>query len=143
MLCCSSRSNIKKENKNCDSLLEYYVDSLENLDSLLLIEQSMAVILNPSEQKIKKLQKNLDETSYSTIINNNIYYISESELELQKLNIKIEHTKSNAIMFDGVNKNYLLWLEKLNWGIIYFNREDCPVLLDITNKSSFKDIVAP
>lgn len=100
-----------------------------------IINFPCAVIIYPNEIAIARLKKTNAEETYSTIVDDNIYYMDQAEAFLDSIKLKkIEKSSHGSVLFKTLaGKEYEVKLDTLNWAVLLFNGKDKPVNADVTD----------
>ena len=108
---------------------------LQYADSILLTKPGV-VMVRPSGRMINKMKKELPgEDDYDTVLDDDVFYMSESEHFLDSLKIyKIQRESEGVMNFRAQNgKMYTLKLDSMFFDVILFNGKDEPIHGDITD----------
>jgi hypothetical protein len=103
------------------------------IDSTLMTEPG-AVIIQPSARLVDKIQKeNPKDGDYDTILDDDVWYMSQSEHYLDSLKVRKIHRESEGSMRfkTSSGKTYVMKIDTLFFGIILFNGKDKPIQADI------------
>lgn len=125
---CQHSGGQPKHDKQIASVLQY-------TDSMLLTKPG-AVIVRPSRRMINKMKKELPgEGDYDTVLDDDVFYLSQSEHFLDSLKIYKTQRESEGVMnFRAQNgKMYTLKLDSMFFDVILFNGKDEPIHGDITD----------
>lgn len=97
------------------------------------ITQPVALIVTPSKSLIAKYQKENSEEDYNTIVDDDVYYLSQSEQYLDSVKANKIRVKSvGVIRFKtSAGKTYTMRLDTIFFGVILFNGKDKPISADI------------
>lgn len=106
----------------------------QRIDTMLL-SQPGAVIVNPSSRQIDNMKKGQSDADYDTVVDDNVFYMSESEHYLDSLKIyKINRESEGIMRFKTIQgKVYTLKLDTLYFDIVLFNGKDKPRHANITD----------
>ncbi len=105
-----------------------------NIDTNLLAAPG-AVVVNPSFRMIDKMKKENKADDYNTVVDDNVWYMSQSEQYLDSVKAKkIPRESEGVIKFRTESgKIYTMKLNTLFFGIILFNGKDKPMIADMTD----------
>lgn len=98
------------------------------------ITQPTAIVVIPSNRLITKYQQQYKD-DFTTIVEDDTYYISQSEHYLDSVKInKLEHESEGSVNFKTpAGQVYEMKLDTLFFGIILFNGKDRPISADIVD----------
>lgn len=103
------------------------------IDTGLLTEPG-AVIIQPSARLIDIIKKeNPKDDDYDTILDDDVWYMSQSEDFLDSLKVKkVQRESEGSMKFKALSgKVYTMKLDTMFFGIILFNGKDKPINADI------------
>ncbi|RKR82344.1 hypothetical protein BDD43_2520 [Mucilaginibacter gracilis] len=101
-----------------------------------LITQPCAVVIEPSIKLIDKVKKrHQNKEDYNTIVDDNVYYMSQSEHYLDSVKAKkVERDSEGAITFKTLRgQTYVMKLDTIFFGVMLFNGKGKPIMADITD----------
>jgi hypothetical protein len=109
-------------------------DSINLKVDTAYFDKPVAIIIEPSGRLIAKTKSKMEDGAYNTVIDDNMYYVSESKhyLDSVKAN-KVMRESEGAIKFKTTTGQiYVMKLDTLFFGIMLFNGKDKPIMADMT-----------
>lgn len=99
------------------------------------IKERTAIVIMPSEKKIKQLKKqSASEDEFGVIVDDALYYLDQAETFLKNKNIKVLQVDGAQNVFFLDNNNYKkLNIQNLSWDIIFYMPKKKPKQIDITD----------
>lgn len=99
------------------------------------INERIAIVIMPSEKKIKQLKKeSASEDEFGVIVDDALYYLDQAKTFLKKKNIKVLQVDGAQNVFFLENNNYKkLNIQNLSWDIIFYMPKKKPKQIDITD----------
>lgn len=99
------------------------------------IKERTAIVIMPSEKKIKQLKKeSASEDEFSAIVEDGLFYLDQAKTFLKKKNIKILQVDGSQNVHYLENNNYKkLNIQNLSWDIIFYMPKKKPKQIDITD----------
>jgi hypothetical protein len=109
---------------------------VKSKNDTLVIENTSAIIYEPTDERINKLKKEVGEEDFYIAADDYLFYLNESNKYLESQKIQIVMTKSNKVLkFISADKSVTiikLDLEKEIWGIYLFDPKQKPKKIDMT-----------
>ena len=99
------------------------------------ISEKIAVIVMPSQEKIKQLKKeSASDDEYSVIVEDGLFYLDQAKTFLKKKNIKILQVAGSQNVHYLENNSYKkLNIKNLSWDILFYMPKKKPKQIDITD----------
>ena len=99
------------------------------------ISEKIAVIVMPSQEKIKQLKKeSASDDEYSVIVEDGLFYLDQAKTFLKKKNIKILQVDGSQNVHYLENNSYKkLNIKNLSWDILFYMPKKKPKQIDITD----------
>ena len=101
------------------------------------INEKIAIYYVPNEREVDSLIISIGEDSYNEVLDDNVNYFNEIIEYLDSLGINVKISNENSFLFESLNGDSFLinrhLLKSPLWGILYFNGNTEPKLLDISN----------
>lgn len=99
------------------------------------IKERTAIVIMPSEKKIKQLKKeSASEDEFGVIVDDALYYLDQAKTFLKNKNIKVLQVDGAQNVFFLDNNNYKkLNIQNLSWDIIFYMPKKKPKQIDITD----------
>ena len=99
------------------------------------ISEKIAVIVMPSQEKIKQLKKeSASDDEYSVIVEDGLFYLDQAKTFLKKKNIKILQVAGSQNVHYLENNSYKkLNIKNLSWDILFYMPKKNPKQIDITD----------
>ena len=99
------------------------------------ISEKIAVIVMPSQEKIKQLKKeSASDDEYSVIVEDGLFYLDQAKTFLKKKNIKILQVDGSQNVHYLENNSYKkLNIKNLSWDILFYMPKKNPKQIDITD----------
>ena len=101
----------------------------------ITISEKIAVIVMPSQEKIKQLKKeSASDDEYSVIVEDGLFYLDQAKTFLKKKNIKILQVDGSQNVHYLENNSYKkLNIKNLSWDILFYMPKKKPKQIDITD----------
>ncbi len=101
----------------------------------ITISERIAVIVMPSQEKIKQLKKeSASEDEFSAIVEDGLFYLDQAKTFLKKKNIKILQVDGSQNVHYLENNSYKkLNIKNLSWDILFYMPKKKPKQIDITD----------
>ena len=99
------------------------------------IKERTAIVIMPSEKKIKQLKKeSASEDEFSVIVEDGLYYLDQAKIFLKKKNIKtIKINSSDQVRFLENGRFKKFNIKELSWDIIFYMPKKSAKQIDITD----------
>lgn len=125
---CHPSASKKKGQNHQARAVEHEVDSL-------LMTKPGAVLVYPSPRQIRNMKKGISEDDYYTVLDDDQYYIAETDMYLDTVKAYRVRRESEGVMKFKTRsgKIYSIKLSKMYYGAILFNGDDKPLDADITD----------
>jgi len=108
--------------------------SIDSGDSLI-VQGICAVLFIPDSAKIKELKKGASDEDFSTVADDNMWYIAKAREFLKKQDINVFDTQKKVIVFvksSGERTIFDISSPKFDWGLLLFNGTDKPMDASLT-----------
>jgi hypothetical protein len=108
----------------------YLVDKVEDRSQVDVVDSSVVVIVNPTDEQIEQMQKDLGD-DFGTIADDWSYYQYTATMAIDSLHIPFFNVDKRYIEFAG-KKKWIVDLRKKGapeWNIILFNKNKSPKVM--------------
>lgn len=102
-------------------------------DEIQVIDSTCAISIWPTDQQIEKMQNEMDDDEYNTIVDDNSYYLGEAINRIDSLQLKIVLAKKRYLKLKGTQATWFLDIRSDSvpeWNLIFFNVNKEPQIAD-------------
>jgi hypothetical protein len=120
-------------------LNNYLTDSAPQPETLIIIDSTCTIIIDPTADQITKMEAELGD-DMATVADDNSYYQYEATKKLDSLNVKMVFAEKRFIKLQGVSQTWTLDIRKEGapaWNIILFHTGKKPEVIspiDVSNE---------